>query len=406
MRTLLFISGLLFIASCDTPKKQDTSQTLPISISNSSLKGLSVYLTSDQNNQPVMTWCEEDSTKKENLFFFSFSTDQGKTFSKPMRIPTPEGLGTHTEGMPKVAFKADGTMLAAYQIGTPTAENKRSSYIGFSTSTDKGKTWSATKLLHTDTAAGKSHSFFDITRLADGEIGASWLDVALGSKKGGRPVRFAKTNFENNFDNEIIVDSVACECCRTAISSDKEGNVAIMYRDILPAQIRDMSVSFSSNNGKTFSDPKRVSYDNWNLDGCPHNGPSISLNNGYFYSGWFTGAEKAGVYFNSGKIESEIGQQELFNANARHIQVRTSADNIVIVWDETVRKENDVFTRIGLQQRSLDGKIISTQYITSDTTDCFYPVVKIINDNQVLVAYTKTTTTPKKQEIIYQRIKL
>lgn len=87
-------------------------------------------------------------------------------------------------------------------------------------------------------------------RLSDGEIGACWLDESLADAKRGRSIKFAKTNGRNGFQNELLIDSFACQCCRTAISSDDKGNVSIMFRNIVAASVRDITVSTSQGQWK------------------------------------------------------------------------------------------------------------------------------------------------------------
>src|SRR5690606_14147404 len=171
------------------------------------------------------------------------------------------------------------SIIAAYEKKAPTTENKYASAIYYVASTDNGKSWTSESFLHSDTVAGKSRSYFDIERLPDGEIGASWLDVTYDSQLRGRSVLFARTSSSNRFGNEVLIDSSACQCCRIDVYTDDSENIFVAYRGLIKGklgkQIRDMMIATSTDHGATFSRPLTISADNWNIDGCPHTGPSL-----------------------------------------------------------------------------------------------------------------------------------
>src|SRR5690606_22561717 len=158
-------------------------------------------------------------------------------------------------------------------------------------------TWSQPNYVHADTTSSKERSFAALTRLANGEIGACWLDTPADARSMGRPVKFAATSGDQGFQNEVLIDSSACECCRTAISSDVDGHIVVVYRDITVDNIRDIAVSRSTDNGKSFTTPIAFSNDGWQVSGCPHNGPSVIQTAGATYATWFTGGAESGVYY-------------------------------------------------------------------------------------------------------------
>ena len=82
----------------------------------------SVYLTHDHQNNPVLVWTEKDID--DLTLFFAISDDNGRSFSEKMSLPLSVDVATHPESMPKVAFKNDGTIIAAYEKKAPTNENK------------------------------------------------------------------------------------------------------------------------------------------------------------------------------------------------------------------------------------------------------------------------------------------
>lgn len=66
------------------------------------------------------------------------------------------------------------------------------------------------------------------------------------------------------------------------------GGVAVVYRDRDAGEIRDISVMRLAADG--WRKPVRVHNDNWNIAGCPVNGPAISSQGTNVAVAWFTAA--------------------------------------------------------------------------------------------------------------------
>ncbi len=86
-----------------------------------------------------------------------------------------------------------------------------------------------------------------------------WLDDAAG----GRPVTGG-----------------VCYCCKTSVATGPDGAVYAAWRHVYPGNVRDIAFAMSADGGRTFGEPVRVSDDNWVLDGCPENGPSLAVDGG------------------------------------------------------------------------------------------------------------------------------
>jgi hypothetical protein len=359
----------------------------PIPFSSKGASAESVYLTRDQNDNPVAVWTER---KGEDLtLYFAISSDGGKSFSNKLRLPLTSDVATHSEGMPKLAFKRDGTIIAAYEKKAPTEANKYAGAIYYRVSNDNGKNWLPEKFLHSDTIAGRSRSYFDIERLSNGEIGAAWLDIKLDQETGGRSIRFASTEGSINFGNEILVDSSACQCCRLDVYSDMTGRVNVAYRGLMKGvmgkSIRDMMLATSGNNGKTFTRPSRISSDNWSIDGCPHTGPSLCSSKGGLYSLWYTEGNGTGIYYSFKQNgDNEFQQRGLVSNSGRHPQLSADDEKFIMVWEEISGNNDQKFTTIFYQvSNDLD---VKKECLTPKTVNAFSPVVTATK-NGFLVAY-------------------
>ncbi|UHG89879.1 sialidase family protein [Spirosoma oryzicola] len=385
-----FIVSILLWLAAARPPVQTT-------VSNPEFVGATPRLTTDAAGNPLLSWVEKDGDKGA-AFYFAISTDGGQSFGDKIQVKAPSTLSAHAEGMPKIASKADGTLLAIFEVPRPTAQSRFAGDLLYTVSTDNGKTWTEPKSVHQDAAPGKSHSFADIARLPNGEIGAVWLDEKLPNREG-RPVVFAQTTKGGGFGPAVLVDDNACQCCRTNLFVDSQKNIHLTYRDLLPSTrageiaSRDISTAISNDGGKTFSKPQVVFADHWQVNACPHAGPSVAQLGDEILTTWFSGKEgEAGLRL------AQMGAHKLVSSvmtnRAKHPQVATTDGRLVWLWDESVSKDGSgemgsFVQRIGM--RTLAGQAISsTTYLTPETINATYPVA-LATKNGLLVAYEQTT---------------
>ena len=111
------------------------------------------------------------------------------------------------------------------------------------------------------------------------------------------------TSFDSNFkqNEDIQIDNMVCECCPT--SAVQIGNVTLVaYRDRNEAEVRNINIlrKVNGNWGKSYS----VHDDNWIISGCPVNGPKLAEKDGKVAIAWFTapeGESQINVAFSSDK---------------------------------------------------------------------------------------------------------
>ncbi len=381
MKKALWSMGLLLLW-------QTLAQAQPQGLSHPGRHATTPYFTTDHRGRAVLAWSEQDQAAKTEHFYFATSPDGGKTWGAPVAVPVNEGpLSTHNEGMPKVAFRADGSVVAVYGIKRPTPENPRISVIYFVQSADGGRTWSAPAYLHGSAEPGTGYSFFDVAALPDGEVGAVWLDGKAPGQAKGRMVKFAKTAKGAGFQAPVVIEPVACECCRTDLVADGQ-RLHVAYRALLPDGSRDMAHATSVDGGATWSQPRRISADQWQVSGCPHTGPSIAVGAKGLTFSWFTGKEgQAGVYtctLARGPL-AEYGPRQLAaKPPARYPQLATWGAQTVLVWQEAVPDAlGQPINRIGLQGPGG----AAPRYLSPAGRDAFHPAVLALPGQPLLLAY-------------------
>lgn len=299
-------------------------------------------LLTDERGNPVLTWIERTETSLSLLY--CVSVDSGRTFGVPMRVPLPATTAAHGEDVPKLIFKGDGTRMVVFSLPRPTPDALRAGNLLYKVSADRGQTWTPEQPVHRDTTAGKGHSYAEMTRLPNGEIGLIWLDEKLPGLEG-RSVRFAQTVPGGGFGPEVVVDSNACQCCRPGIGIDRAGRIYLTYRDLVAsppgATTRDISYVVSADGGRSFSRPQGLGNDGWQINACPHSGPQLFVRDEAVYATWYSGAgHQPGIRL--ARLDKPQVTDLIAGAHRTHPQLAGWADGrLAMVWEEMIGEAPD-----------------------------------------------------------------
>lgn len=389
MKQILSIVVLSLLMACKNNKPGTLNNELQ-AIQIDSYSGSCAYFTKDNNNNIVLSWVREVDTANA-VYCYAVSPDAGKSFGKPVEIPGSNNVHPHGENMPKIIFKPSGEIIAAWGAANPNPKNKYSGLVFYSQSFDAGKTWTKPHPITTDTASFDQR-YFDLALLPDGEAGIVWLDNRKTWQKEGSGLYFAVTKGSSGFGEEKLISGPCCQCCRTDLFIDRNKAIHVLYRGIINETIRDMVHIVSTDNGKSFSSPKLISEDNWEINGCPHTGPAMAENKNGLHFTWFTGGNGAGVYYNnSGDNGHSFSSRDSVSGTAsKHCQIASLPnDNIVIVWNESFVNAGKLSNRIGLEERNEDGIRIRKEYITPEGSNASFPVICPVSDRKAILAYTE-----------------
>jgi hypothetical protein len=369
----------------------------------SNIKTSCPFFTKDTKGTPVMSFGKENKNK-ETVLCYSLFDSNNNNFQKPIIIQSSLGVELHGENAPKIIFKPNNEIIAVWGIDNASEKKKYGGLVKYSQSFDNGETWTKAKSL-VESPASIDQRYFDIDLLPNGEVAIIWLDSRTKTQEQGSTLYYAATKGTTGFQDEKPIAETTCQCCRTDLFISKNGTINAAFRDIINDEIRDMVLTNSTDNGQTFSEPQRISPDNWKINGCPHTGPTMTENENGLHFSWYTSGGGSGVFYcnsnDSGKSFSNrnIVSNEL---SAKHPQIK-SLDNkdIFIVWDETVTENENMSVKIGLQHRDKSGKIISTKYLSSKDKRATFPIIEAITKNQLLVAWSQDATD---DENVYYKI--
>jgi hypothetical protein len=157
-------------------------------------------------------------------------------------------------------------------------------------SSDAGQSWSEPFNPHSDDT-DTEHGFVSMFPAGDG-IGMVWLDgrkfvneVSDDIAASGMTLRSATFGADIVARNETLLDELICDCCQTDVAVTRDGPVAI-YRNRTENEIRDIYVAREV--GGQWQPGKAVSDDQWEIPGCPVNGPVIHSDGTRVAAAWFS----------------------------------------------------------------------------------------------------------------------
>ena len=238
----------------------------------------SVPQMTSQGDRVVLSWVEREG--KKSTLKFAERTAAG--WSAPMTVVSSERLMVNSADVPSVRALPDGSIAAHWMQENgpdPEAYDLRVAW-----STD-GKTWTPPVAPNRDKTMTQ-HGFATLFPTADGGTGVIWLDGrTTHGDEGDMQLRAAMFDKAHKALGESLIDSRVCECCPTSIALSADGPIAA-YRDRSAGEIRDIYVSRLSA-GK-WSMPVPVHRDNFKIEACPINGPSIAANGKDVAVAWFT----------------------------------------------------------------------------------------------------------------------
>jgi len=284
--------------------------------------------------------------------YYQISNDGAVNFTTVKRVIIPnEKISARNENRPKIAFDK---ALGVYLSWAMPREKKYTADIRFSYSKDYGKTFSLPITVNDDGLLA-GHSFNEMLVDEQGNVNIVWLDGRLkaGSKTNqGSAIFMATANMMSDnlaqsqefFVNKEVVNGTSV-CCRLSIEINNTGNLAILWRHIYDDNIREFAITTLNEQQQ----PYQVSYDHWQINGCPHQGGALSIDaSNRYHLVWFNQGDKGkGIFYansdDAGKTLSArltVGKQA---AQAAHPHMSEKNGIIDIVWTQFTGIEHQLW---------------------------------------------------------------
>ncbi len=225
----------------------------------------------------VLSWVERDGANSS----LKFSQRTATGWSAAATVVSSDKMMVNSADVPSVRAMPAG--FAAHWMmesgPDPEAYDLRVAWSA------DGRTWTAPVAPNRDKTMSQ-HGFATLFPTADGGTGVVWLDGrTTHGDEGDMQLRAAMFDRAHKSLSDSLIDSRVCECCPTSVALTADGPIAA-YRNRTTAEIRDIYVTRLA--GSRWSMPIRVRADNFKIDACPINGPSIAANGKDVAVAWFT----------------------------------------------------------------------------------------------------------------------
>jgi hypothetical protein len=285
--------GTLGPSSKNGPTATSSESPLIIRASDSPTAGDSrePELNATQDGRIIMSWVERIADKGYAL---RTSARDEKGWSEVRTVAAGENWFVNWADFPSVIALQDGSLAAHWLVKS--GKGTYAYNVNLARSNDGGKTWSKPIVPHRDNTETE-HGFVSLIPLPDGRLGAVWLDgrnmEGMKHEDEHAPaaesmtLRYAAIDRDGRLTDEVQLDERVCECCQTSAALTNEGAIAL-YRDRSQTEVRD--IYFVKQTNGSWGAPQAVHSDNWEINGCPVNGPAVAADGRRVAVAWFTGA--------------------------------------------------------------------------------------------------------------------
>lgn len=387
-KLLLSIVTTFFVLNCSSD--QVVSELINPSGDNSSLS----RLYTDNEGVVYLSWVEESP----DLATLYYSKYVNNSWTKPVNISSSDNWFVNWADFPSV-IGYNGDLVAAHWLSK--IPGNRYSYnvevAGF-----KNNMISESIVPHTDSTATE-HGFVSMIALNDSSYYSIWLDGRNtsgghgehGDLSSAMTLRGALISTSGVLLDESEIDNSVCDCCNTSLAKTNTGLIAA-YRDRTSDEIRDIYISKFENGA--WDTPKAVFDDNWEIAACPVNGPSIDVNGENVGVAWFTMLDDKGsvkVSFSNDEGDT-FSSPVIIDSDNPLGRVDLISNDDGSVWVSWVTRSDDG-AKLELRKISYTGKSLQTHTISgiNPSRGSGFPQITKV-DQDVMISWTKLEEDSKR----------
>ena len=322
--------------------------------------------------------------------YVAASRDSGMTFDRPVRVNARPGTARLGGELPPRVVLSPARKAGADPVITVVWGSKETgTEIRIAQSIDGGRTYIAERSLSAPAAAG-DRGWHALTTGSNDDTHILWLDHrALAARPktghdhhgdGAEMAQFSSLYYSDGATERELAKGV-CYCCKLATAAGKDGSLFVAWRHVYKGNIRDIAFISSRDAGRTFSAPSRVSEDNWQLAGCPDDGPAMAVGqDGVVHLVWPTvigGESPRGALFYASTRDGRAFTPRqsiatLGSSKPSHPQIAALGDGrLIVAWDEVldgVRRAAARSMRISADGEMSTGDIVP---ISGDTAGAY-----------------------------------
>ncbi len=307
-----------------------------------------------RGNWVALTWSAARAEGGADVFVV-VSNDGGVTFRTPVRVNEGQGEARVGGELPPRVAITEPRSGAEPEIVVAWGARADATAVKVARSHDGGRRFDAATSVQAAGAKG-DRGWHALALDARGRAHVMWLDHrGLAARtptehdhhKGGADMaQLSGLYYGQPGVSERELTKGVCYCCKTALAAGANGTFYAAWRHVYPGNIRDIAFTQSRDDGQTFTAPARVSRDEWELAGCPDDGPAMTVGaDGLVHLVWPTviaAAEPEGAVFYASTRDGQTFTPRqrvptLGSPKPGHPQIALEADGrLVIAWDEIV----------------------------------------------------------------------
>lgn len=277
---------------------------------------------------------------EKKYLYVDYSTDLGKTFSAPVRVNAQaQRIKSSGENRPSIAVDSAGRIYVTY-----TAEGVQAATVYFSRSNDNGQSFSSPVPL-SDKAAEANTFQGKLVLNPKGQVEAFWHDERDRTdwKQSGNSVYYSTTNAEGSLTAAKKIADALCECCRIATAFDNSSDPILLMRFVYAGNIRDHGLLKRQETGTEFRS-WRVTFDQWQIEGCPDHGAAIAISDAKYHIAWFSQGRL--FYAFSSDQGQHFSKPLAFGNNEKHSghpDVMAKDKRVILTWTEFDGNKTQLF---------------------------------------------------------------
>ncbi len=312
--------------------------------------------------------------------------DNGDTFSSGVPV-SPKGvaLDSHGENAPVIAKTENGQVILWGQKNSGGGSDVVSAFFN-----NSEKAFS--KPVRINDGNPKSSAYLGHFAAGSKVLLAAWLDGRDGAKDGTTSL-YSASSADNGktWQKNVRIATSVCPCCRPDVVMLPDGEIVVAWRKVFPGQIRDMVCAVSDDNGKSWSEPRRIAVDNWHINGCPETGPRLAVIGNRIFATWFSKGtgENPGIRFSWSDDDGANWRDPVIISkglqNAGHPDTFVDQDNVYVTFRADDAHDKSTF-KAYLAQIQKDGKFAFTGEVPGSTSTDF-PSVVSDTQGQVFIAW-------------------
>jgi len=268
-----------------------------------------------------------------NSVYVATSTNQGQSFSKPVKVAEAGILPLTRHRGPRIVITRGAIVVSAVTGETlatgPHAHGLPSDGDLFAwRSTDGGKSWSKGGRIN-DVPGASREGLHTLTGDEKGNLFAAWLDLRkAGTRLYGAFSSDAGATWSANALIYESPDGTICQCCHPSAAYAEDGSVHVMWRNCLNGE-RDMYLVRGI--GRSFGKAEKLGNGSWKITACPMDGGGLARAGSRIMTAWRRGEE---VFL------AEPGQPEARIGEGKDAALTVAEGRTYVVWIKGTQLES------------------------------------------------------------------